>query len=428
MTFFRFPLSFLLGLGLVWFLHGAAGAADLEDFSAGFGEHRITINPASVALLEQIHFQYRFGQYAGGNELSAFTDQAKVNGQSALVLTEENATISGVRYDDGETDQFRGVIAWPLASFAVGVVAEGSTENYENGTLLDNNREELASETSAPDSEIIEANTVSVLLGLPLDQLFVGLRVGRTTIEHKVSRFESFQLGEASSDSSDLFTTDINGSAEYTVMEFGAFLPELFSFLDLGVVYRPAAQATMTLSGFESNLSSNKEFADFEFEDPAFFQIGGGVRFDFGDSGVFQFAYDAGSQTAVDTGATGSSVEAGTLSGFLLRYGLPGLFDVSFGVQNQTIDPLTWNTNTVSVRFPVWEEFHIKVGVRQVKLSNDKGDNLAEASFLLISFDAQFGEPEPRIVTKQQVDREVTELIEEEQAEPPPDESEEETP
>ena len=159
-----------------------SSAAELEDFSGGITNTRVTINPASVALIRRFHLQY--------NTFSS--EESDTTGK---------LLISAPKYDEGIIQQGRLSTVVPFSFFALGYTVEEQNEKFRNKTTLPTRTTSIINETT-------NQRTQSITVGVSLPFLAFGMRYNLQSYSAEVK-----ESGDAS--------MTIKGESKIVTNDFG---------------------------------------------------------------------------------------------------------------------------------------------------------------------------------------------------------------
>ena len=113
------------------------------------------------------------------------------------------------------------------------------------------------------------------------------------------------------------------------------------------------------------------------------------------DESLLQVLGDYGEIFPVKQSFLGEKGDRGTSGGALLRYSYPPLLDISYGNKIDAIGGLRFQTETLSLQFPLWDGQTLKFGYQALRILDDNGV-IGEINLPKFSFNLQFGKPVDR--------------------------------
>ncbi len=381
-------------------------AAELEDFVGGVSNTRVTINPATISLIDRFHLQYVLGGNLSGKatstnkELSSFVDRFKLNGESAVVLApDEETPVSGVRYSKAHVGILNLLFVWPLEDFSVGIGIDDQKEIYKEGVFLDFDGNELDEKTNDTGSleETLDWDTINYVGGITLPGFSIGIRYNQSTFTHSISFFNTSALALAD----DLTRTfdfegslDIVGEAKYGFWDYGILIPSLIPKMDIGITYRAPTTATIRFDTEKlENLPSGATYKKVTFQEPSLLLFGIGYIFEF-EGTALQLLGDYGKYSEVENNPLGESGTDGNRAGGLTRFVWPPLIDLSYGIQEEQLAGFKLQKISTSLQFPlpVLEGYNLKLGTRTFKVTDSGGSTILDVTFTTFSMNIQWGE------------------------------------
>ncbi|MBF0279232.1 MAG: hypothetical protein HQM13_15650 [SAR324 cluster bacterium] len=367
---------------------------------------RVTINPATVGLVDRFHFQYGvLGNTDASTkatkterELSTFVDQFTLNREEASVLAPDGLTeVSGIEYEEARLSIFNMLFVWPFDEFSLGVSIDNQRQIYGNGSFLDLNGDPLTgTENETGASESFDYDTFSYLAGIAFKPFSLGIRYNIRTFNHNIKFLNPFALINQTnplSPANFIGSIDILGTAEYVYLDYGILFPNFLPKLDIGLTYRPSTTGTLK---FDQNglkdLPPGAVYKKRNFTEPALMLVGFGYIFELGGTAL-QLLGDLGSYSETDENAAGESGSNGNRAGGLIRFVWSPLIDISYGVQEETLAGLTYQNISTSLQFPIpfIDGYNLKLGTRTIKLTSE-GSTIIDVTFATFSFNLQFGE------------------------------------
>lgn len=326
----------------------------MEDFVGGVSTARITTNPASVGLINRFHLQYDGAQY----------EAPETTGQTF---------VSDSEYEDGVVTQGSIIFAMPVEDwFSVGVKLSGQYDRYDS-------KSNLVEDISRSSTEKITRITSGFLIGMPFDLFTIGASFNR----HDIITEKDIKFFNVTGDNAD---AKFDGNAVMDSIDVGIIIPNIWDIIDLGIAYIPAKQGVIE---YDIKKGNTKIEATEDFEEPGQVIYGMGYSYELENS-IFQFLGDVGNIAKVEKNFLGEAGEGGNTKGGLIRYALPPLIDISYGVREEELATLTLRTETVSLQLPIYIGT-IKIGTQTIKLSDDEG-TVTEITIPKFSFNVQFGE------------------------------------
>ncbi len=395
--------SLLLLLGILW-ATSWLWAAGLEGFSGAITSARVTLNPASVALINRFHFQYEVAGYnTKDTELSGFTNRARLDNEEAfLVAPDTTNLIDAIEYSSGRVNTLNLAFVWPLDNLAFGIEYDFQGQFYKDAVFLDSDGTALSTILN-PNTieESIFRNTFAYSVGVVFPGLALGVRYNQRSILDQIKSYNPAEFVKAS-DFSDIRTSSdftLEGSASYGFLEYGILMPNLVSNIDFGVMYRPETTATLEFNSSEISdlLPSGGTFEDVEFNEPALLSVGGGIVLDFETIGL-QFLGEAGQYGENTSDAQGNTGDNGNRLGGLTRLLVGSWIDISYGVQEEKLAGFTIRSITTGLQLPIpaLKGNTLKISTRTLQIDDQDGDRIVDATFVLLSFNLQFGTPRQR--------------------------------
>ncbi|MBF0350501.1 MAG: hypothetical protein HQM11_05690 [SAR324 cluster bacterium] len=388
-------LTVLIITGMV---HPVIGAG-LKEFTGGVSNNTMTINPASVSAVDQVHTQYEV--------ISFNTD----NLQKTTPLAE---TV----YNTGQFNHAEGSVIIPGTGGSIGFEQTVTLEQYtyqskQSGSVYDyfNNGEVVYSSQSQSDLDFntdISTFTTSAVLGYPfLDKMYVGVKLNRRLVDMKYQlkySNTSIQWNNYASEENIGGTREYSITADYTFDEYGVLFPYLFSTFGMGLFYRPIVEIKADLNQIDTfhqyNESGGLNFSKpendtLEIKEPSLTILGFAYTFDLGNWGVVQLMRDFGVFSDTENSFQGIRKGDG-MDGGLIRILMPPLVDLYYGTQTKDVGEYKVTKITSNLTFPVWDLGVVSLGLQTVTVLGADATVLSEVTYPTISMDLKFGSPRKR--------------------------------
>lgn len=364
-------------------LSGVVSAVDFENFTGSISKTRLTNNPSSAGNIDRNHFEFRVHSFSTEWKSTAYLERmvSSVGGDDDVVVN-DTLLVDEVEFTKGNLNYLQFAYVHAFEFIGVGMEFENTEQNFENSILF-NAKGNTSRDVGATLYNL--ERTYNVIIGLPLNDLNIGLRYGNRELVNEYDFRQKDGRLFTVFDGSVVDAYKVESTSSFA--ELGIQVVQPIPHLDWGLVYRPAVEATAKFSGVNRD-----NFQDFTYSYPGRTLVGFSYLMELSDWFAIQLSADGGVLSLTKRTFNDDSSKDGSETAGLLRFLISPIIDISVGANQTTLANYRFETTTATIQLPLFEST-FKMGVKSYNVFREE-ELLTNVTYPTFSINFQYG---PRV-------------------------------